>query len=165
MPTPKNPSSRSKTSDAIALLSADHKEVKALFKEFEKLCDTDAEDSEKQAVAEQICQLLTVHARIEEEIFYPAARDVLEEGELIDEAEVEHSIAKDLIAQIQGMQPEEALYDAKVTVLGEYIHHHVQEEEKLLFPKVKQAKLDTEAVGAELAARKEALMAAADQPA
>ena len=82
---------------------------------------------------EQICEMLTVHATIEEELLYPAARDVLDEADLVDEAAVEHASAKDLIAQIQGMQPADELYDAKVTVLGEYIDHHVKEEEKEMF--------------------------------
>jgi hemerythrin superfamily protein len=103
--------------------------------------------------------MLTVHATVEEEIFYPAAREIVEEQDLLDEAEVEHASAKDLIAQIQDMQPEEDLFDAKVKVLGEYIAHHVKEEEKELFPKVRRSKLDLHALGAEMLARKQELMA------
>jgi hemerythrin superfamily protein len=163
-------SSSSKSSagseDAIKLLTADHKEVKALFKEYEKLVKDEAEDEEKQALAEQICMMLTVHATTEEELFYPAAREALGEDEdLVDEADVEHATAKELIAQIQGSSPDDPHYDAKVKVLGEYIDHHVKEEEGEMFPKVKKAGLDTAALGAEIALRKEELMAEMGQEA
>ena len=159
--TPARKASSSKSDDAIAMLTNDHKEVKALFKEYDKLVEADAEDDERQAVAEQICQMLTVHATVEEEIFYPAAREALgEEEDLIDEADVEHATAKDLIAQLEGSSPaEDALFDAKVKVLGEYIAHHVKEEEGEIFPKAKKGKLDTAALGVEMAARKDELMA------
>jgi hemerythrin superfamily protein len=163
-------SSSSKSSagseDAIKLLTADHKEVKALFKEYEKLVKDEAEDEEKQALAEQICMMLTVHATTEEELFYPAAREALGEDEdLVDEADVEHATAKELIAQIQGSSPDDPHYDAKVKVLGEYIDHHVKEEEGEMFPKAKKAGLDTAALGAEIALRKEELMAEMGQEA
>ncbi len=153
------PSARKSADDAITLLTADHKEVKALFKEYDKLVKSESDDDEKQELAEQICLKLTVHATAEEEIFYPAAREVLgEDADLIDEADVEHASAKDLIAQIQAGSPEDELYDAKVKVLGEYIDHHVQEEEGELFPKCKKAGLDTSALGVEIAARKAELL-------
>lgn len=154
-------SSRSSGSrgDAIALLKQDHKEVKQLFKDYEKLAESEAPAEDRQALAEQICAMLTVHATIEEEIFYPAARGAMEEQDLLDEAEVEHASAKDLIAQIQSMQPDDELYDAKVKVLGEYVDHHVQEEENEMFPKAKKTDLDLKAIGAELAERKQALSA------
>ena len=145
--------------DALKLLIADHKEVKQLFKAYEKLVEAEAGDEEKQALAEQICALLTIHATIEEEIFYPAARESLEEEDLLDEAEVEHASAKDLIAQIQGMSPSDDLYDAKVTVLGEYVDHHVKEEEDEMFPKCKKSDMDLQALGEDLSTRKEELMA------
>ena len=150
--------------DAIQLLTEDHKEVKKLFKAYEKLVKDEAEGSERQSLAEQICKMLTVHATIEEEIFYPAAREALPDQDLLDEAEVEHASAKDLIAQIQAMGPEDDLYDAKVTVLGEYIDHHVKEEETEMFTKVKKAKLDMEQLGEEMSARKEELTAQAGDP-
>jgi hemerythrin superfamily protein len=143
--------------DAITLLTADHKEVKQLFKEFEALKEKGSNE-EKTAVVEQICNALTVHAQIEEEIFYPAVRKAIEDGDLMDEALVEHAGAKELIAQLQDMDPEDDLYDAKVTVLGEQIDHHVKEEEGDMFPKAKKAKVDTGQLGARLAMRKEALM-------
>jgi hemerythrin superfamily protein len=149
--------------DAIKLLSTDHAEVKQLFAQYEQLVDDEADDEERQALAEQICTMLTVHAAIEEEIFYPAAREALDEQDLLDEAEVEHASAKDLIAQIQEMDPDEELYDAKVKVLGEYIAHHVKEEETEMFPQCKSAKMDLAALGAELAERKEELMGELDE--
>lgn len=166
MPTTSTQSRKSTTSrtaaartpDAIKLLTQDHKEVKALFKEYEKLCKADADESQKQALAEQICEMLTVHAQIEEELVYPAAYEALDESDLVDEAQVEHASAKDLIAQIRGMQPSDELYDAKVTVLGEYIDHHVKEEEKEMFPKLKKTELDLKELGASLQARKSELM-------
>lgn len=164
MPATKKPASRpaakSSPDDVIKLLMADHKEVKALFKDYDKLVKDEAGDDEKQALAEEICLKLTVHATVEEELFYPAAREVLGEDEdLIDEADVEHASAKELIAQIQASSPAEELYDAKVKVLGEYIDHHVKEEEGEIFPKVKKGGLDTAAIGTEVASRKEELMA------
>jgi len=145
--------------DAIKLLSTDHAEVKQLFEQYEELVDADADAEERQALAEQICTMLTVHAQIEEEIFYPAARESIDDEDLLDEAEVEHASAKDLIAQIQEMDADEDLYDAKVKVLGEYINHHVQEEEGEMFPKCKSAKMDLKALGDEMAQRKQALLA------
>lgn len=147
-----------KTPDAIKLLTSDHAEVKAMFESYDALVEGEAEDEEKQALAERICLALTVHAQIEEDIFYPAARGALEEQDLLDEAEVEHASAKELIAQIQSMTPAEDLYDAKVKVLGEYIDHHVKEEQGEMFPKVKKSDLDLAALGAELLTRKEELM-------
>jgi hemerythrin-like domain-containing protein len=143
--------------DAIALLMDDHKKVKKLFKEFEKLAK--AEDTEgKVEIAMQICDELTVHATIEEEIFYPAARAAIKDDDMLNEATVEHATAKDLIAQIQEMSGDDEMYDAKVKVLSEYIEHHVEEEETEMFPKAKKAKMDLEGLGVQLMERKEELM-------
>ena len=159
-------SSKSAAADAIELLTGDHKAVKALFKQYDKLVDSDGAADERQALAAQICQELTVHATIEEELFYPAAREVLgEDEELVDEADIEHATAKELIAQIEGSSPDDDHFDARVKVLGEYIDHHVREEEGQLFPKVKKAKLDTETLGLALASRKEELAAAQSETA
>ena len=100
-----------------------------------------------------------MHATIEEELFYPAAREAEVDADLLDEAEVEHASAKELIAQIEAMSPDEDLYDAKVTVLGEYIDHHVKEEEGELFPKCRKSDMDLEGLGEALAARKQELTA------
>jgi len=145
--------------DAIKLLTDDHKQVKGLFQKYSKLIDSDADGDERQPLAEQICMMLTVHASIEEEIFYPAAREAVVDSDLLDEAEVEHASAKDLIAQIRAMSPEDDLYDAKVTVLGEYIDHHVKEEQNELFPKCVKSSMDLKSIGKELATRKQELMA------
>ena len=144
--------------DAVKLLMADHKEVKGLFAQYQKLLDAKAGAAQRQALAEQICGMLTVHATIEEEIFYPAARAALDDEDLLDEAEVEHASAKDLIAQIESMSADDDLYDAKVTVLGEYIDHHVKEEEGEMFPKCRKVQMDLAALGEELVARKSELI-------
>src|SRR5690348_2024523 len=140
--------------DAIAMLTADHKKVKAMFKEFKSLKE-EGTGEEKVALVKEICDALTVHAVIEEEIFYPAVRAAIEDGDLMDEALVEHAGAKEIIAQLRQMDPDDDLYDAKVTVLGEQIDHHVEEEEGEMFPKAKKAKVDMEELGTELAARKQ----------
>jgi hemerythrin superfamily protein len=145
--------------DAIKLLTADHREVKSLFQDYQKLVDHDAEDEEKQPIAEQICAMLTVHAQIEEELFYPAAKEAIKAPDLIDEARVEHASAKDLIAQLRESDPSDELYDAKVKVLGELIDHHVEEEEGEMFPKVRDSGLDLQVLGLAMASRKEDLMA------
>jgi len=148
---------RARPQDAIQLLRADHRKVQDLFDQFEK----SRGDDRKAKLAQEICTELKVHAQIEEEIFYPAAREALKEQDLIDEATVEHASAKELIAQIEQAQAGDELFDAKVTVLGEYIKHHVKEEHSELFPKLKKTKLDLKALGEQLAERKEALMAEA----
>lgn len=140
--------------DAIALLKADHKEVAEMLEKFETARST------KSKLTQQICQALTVHAQIEEEIFYPAARKALgDDGkDLLDEAKVEHNSLKELIGQIEGSDPEDDLFDAHVKVLGEYVKHHVKEEEGELFPKLRKSDMDLAEVGAQLAARKKELM-------
>lgn len=146
-----------KPADAIKLLKDDHREVKNWFKEYEKL----EEDAEKQELADRICLALTVHTQIEEEIYYPAAREAIDDDDLLDEAEVEHASAKQLIAEIQSMKAGERLFDAKVTVLGEYVNHHVEEEESEMFPESRDSDLDLKALGVQLAERKAELMAKA----
>ncbi|MCR2745463.1 hemerythrin domain-containing protein [Limnobacter parvus] len=126
--------------DAIAFLIADHNKVKALFEEFEGL--TDRSKARKKKIADQICHELTIHTEIEEKIFYPAIRKPLNDDDLLDEAVVEHASAKDLITQIQEMDPSDDLYDAKVQVLAEQVEHHIEEEEKDMFPKLRKTNLD-----------------------
>ncbi|WP_426197331.1 hemerythrin domain-containing protein [Massilia sp. DWR3-1-1] len=144
--------------DAIALLTADHEEARALFSKYEELGERAWVSKKK--LATEVCQALTVHAQIEEEIFYPALRT---QGkpfqDLLDEAQVEHAGAKALIAQIEAMAPQDDLYDAKVKVLGEQIDHHATEEEDEMFPKCRKTTLDLVALGEQLLARKLALMA------
>lgn len=157
-------SAKAAAPDAIAILTEDHERVKKLFKQYEKLSKKEDIDG-KVAIAMEICDELTIHAMLEEEIFYPAAREVLPDEHLVNEAEVEHDTAKDLIAQIQGMPGDDQYYDAKVTVLREYIDHHVQEEEGQMFPKAKRAKLDVHGLAEQLMERREELMSEMEQPA
>ena len=143
--------------NAISLLMKDHKNVKALFAQYEGLSDRSF--ATKKKLADQICHELTVHTQVEEEIFYPAVRRPIHDGDLMDEAVVEHASAKELIAQILAMDPSEDLYDAKVTVLSEQIEHHVKEEKGDMFPKVRKTGVDLDALGEQMAARKEQLAA------
>ena len=148
-----------KQQDALQLLTADHDAVKALFDEFEDLVEQEDGDEQKAGLVQRICNELTVHARLEEEIFYPAVREAIDDDALMDEADVEHATAKDLVAQLEGMSPGDDHYDAKVVVLGEYVSHHVQEEEEEMFEQVRRSDVDTAALGAEMVARKGELTA------
>jgi hemerythrin superfamily protein len=150
---------KSTPDDAIAMLIADHKKVKSLFEQYEALGDRSKANKKK--IAAQICLELTVHTHIEEEIFYPAVRGPIKDNDLMDEALVEHAGAKDLIAQISEMDPGDDLYDAKIKVLSEQIEHHVGEEEDEMFPKARKANVDLVALGQQMAARKDELMATA----
>jgi hemerythrin superfamily protein len=144
--------------DAIALLKQDHRTVEELFAQFEKASG----EGRKQKLAEQICLELSVHATIEEEIFYPACEGKVED-DLLKEAYVEHDGAKVLIAEIEaGSEQSDDFFDAKVKVLREQIEHHVEEEEKRmegLFSQARQAGLDMDALGQQLARRKAELVA------
>ena len=144
--------------DAVSLLSADHAEVKQMFETYRQFVDENADDEQRGELARKICSMLTVHAEIEEEIFYPAMRDSVDDELTLDEAEVEHASARELIEQLEGMDPGDALYDAKVIVLGEYVDHHVQEEENEIFPQAEKSGIDLDELGAELASRKRELM-------
>ena len=146
-------SSPSNEEDAITLLVADHRVVARLFASFKELKDA-ASPQKKKALVERICQALTVHALIEEEIFYPAVRKAIDDDDLMDEALVEHAGAKELIAQLRAANPGEELYDAKVTVLSEQIEHHVMEEEGNLFPQARGAGVDLVALGDALRSRR-----------
>ena len=151
--------SKAREQDAISILTEDHERVEKMFMEFEKLMDSEGMEVQKGALVERICEELTVHTQIEEEIFYPAVRAAIDDDDLMDEADVEHAGAKELIAQLQDMEPGDDHYDAKVTVLGENIEHHVQEEQDEMFPKARQAKLDLAALGAQMLERKQELQA------
>jgi hemerythrin superfamily protein len=155
-----------KPKDAIALLMADHKEVQKLFKQYEKLAEDEAPADERRALAADVCLKLVIHAQLEEELFYPAAREALpDDADLLEAAVDDHASAKQLMAEIAQMQPDDKLYDAKVVVLGEYVKHHVKEEEGEMFPKLKKSEMDLAGLGQELMARKEALMSEAQQAA
>ena len=147
--------------DAIKLLTQDHREVEALFEQFEKAI----RDGTKEKLARQICTELKIHCMIEEEIFYPALRGKIEDDDL-DEAMVEHDGAKVLINDIEAGEPDDQFYDAKVKVLLEEIEHHVREEEKMqgnMFSQARKTDVDLEALGEQMKARKEELSAETQQ--
>ena len=146
----KNKSTKDKTADVIHLLKADHKKVKDLFEKFEDMQDKPNINEKKKEIVLQICQELTLHALAEEAIVYPIARKSIKDEDLMDEADVEHAGAKELIAQLEKMNPDDSHYNAKVTVLREYIEHHVKEEEGSMFPKLQKSDADREAMGEEL---------------
>ncbi len=146
-------SSKSSSQDALHILAEDHKKALKLFEEFENL-KNDPDEEAKQLLVETACAELTIHAQVEEEVFYPAAREAIDDMDLLDEAEVEHASAKQLITELAAMEPGDDLYDAKFTVLGEYVKHHIHEEEKELFPKLKKAEIDLDELGIEIHQRK-----------
>jgi hemerythrin superfamily protein len=148
---------RAKSQDAIALLKADHRQVEKWFKEFEKA----RTDGRKLELATDICNALKVHTTIEEEIFYPAFLDATDDKDLHHEAEIEHDGAKNLIAQIDASSPDDEYYGSKVKVLSEMIKHHVKEEEQPggMFAEARKAKMDLDALGEQMAARKGELQA------
>ena len=148
--------SKAKATGAIELLKEQHDKVKKAFKEFEKL---DREDTEKQQqLVESVCEDLKLHTTLEEELFYPAAREAIDDEDLLNEAQVEHETAKMLIEQLENMGPEDPNFHATFTVLGEYVMHHVKEEEGEMFPEVRKTDLDLEELGTRMRRRMEELM-------
>jgi hemerythrin superfamily protein len=144
--------------DAIDLLTDDHLAVDGFFKKYRKLVDSKAPAAERQELANTVCRMLTAHATLEEEVFYPAARAAGVESDLMDEADIEHASAKALIAQIEMGSPDADQYDAKVTVLGEYIEHHVVEEQSQMFPKCRRSGMDLMELRTQMEARKAQLL-------
>ena len=138
--------------DALKLLKQDHEKVKKAFKKFEKM---DHESNAAQQLATQTIADIKLHAAIEEEIFYPAVREAIDDDDLMNEAVVEHKTAKQLIQDLEGMQPDDPMFAASFTVLGEYIDHHVKEEEGEMFKEARKAKVDLVALGEQIAARKQ----------
>ena len=147
-------SKQSKPQEATAMLRADHKRVSDLFEQYEKTRSV----AEKKDLVTTICMELSVHAQVEEEIFYPAVKQALKDTELVPEATVEHATLKDLIAQVEGIEPDGEMFDAKIKVMSEYVKHHVKEEQTQMFPKAKKSKLDMRALGAQMASRKMELL-------
>ena len=137
------------------MLEQDHRQVEEWFDEYDELAE---DDDRKGELAKKLCLALKVHAQIEEEIFYPQAREATKDKDLLDEAAVEHAAVKNLIREIEAMEIGEDLYDAKIRVMGEMVKQHIKEEEEELFPEVDSAKMDLDAVGKELAERKDELM-------
>jgi hemerythrin-like domain-containing protein len=144
-------------SEIISMLKEDHKRAKKSFRQFEKL-DPHEDAEQCQAIVEQTCAELKLHTALEEELLYPAARKLLSEEDLIDEAEVEHATAKSLIEQLGGMTPDDEKYAATFTVLGEYVNHHIKEEENEIFPQLGRAKAEWEGLCDEMNSRREELM-------
>jgi len=152
--------SRDTAQDILQLLTAEHREVEAMFQHYHRLAEAHGRGDERMLLASQICVALTLHAQVEEEILYPAARAaLLRDEDLVDEAYVEHASAKSLVSQIKTMTSDQPLFDARVKVLGEYVDHHVREEENELFPKLRKAVLDLQDMGARMAERRKQLMA------
>ena len=138
-----------KPDSAIALLMEDHEYVKKAFRAFEKM-----DEEDQPALVKQVCAALKVHTKIEEEIFYPAVRKAIKDEDLMNEAEIEHDSAKALIKQLERMKPGDPRFAATFTVLGEYVNHHVKEEEEEMFPKARRARVNLKALGARLMGRK-----------
>ena len=140
---------KTKPVSAIALLMEDHEYVKKAFRAFEKM-----DEEDQPALVKQVLQALKVHTRIEEELFYPAVRKAIKEEDLMNEAEVEHDSAKVLIRQLERMKPSDPKFAATFTVLGEYVNHHVKEEESEMFPKARRARINLKGLGAKLMGQK-----------
>jgi len=148
------PRSRTKTSiDAIDLLKQDHDRVEKAFKEFEKMDRQDAQGCRR--LIERVCEELSVHTTLEEEVFYPAVREAIDDEDLMNEAAVEHETARMLIEQLQNMGPDDPNYFATFTVLGEYVRHHIKEEQNEMFPAARKSGIDLAALGERLRARRE----------
>lgn len=156
MPTPGKPKN-SAAIDALDLLRADHEKVKSLFREFDSLKGSDDEDERKSELVDEICYELTVHTMIEEEIFYPIVRSAIDDDDMMDEADIEHAGARELISQLEVMYPGDDHYDATVTVLGEEVAHHIDKEESDIFEAARGAGIDLDDLGEQLAARKDEL--------
>ena len=150
--------SKAKATGAVEILKEQHDKVKKAFKEFEKL---DREDTEaQQQLVQTVCEDLKLHTTLEEELFYPAAREAIDDEDLMNEAQVEHETAKMLIEQLENMGPDDPNFHATFTVLGEYVTHHVKEEEGEMFPAAKKSDLDLEELGTRMRSRMEELMGA-----
>lgn len=150
------PKTRSKSAAAIEMLKEDHAKVKKAFKEFENMDRSDTETCRQ--VVQTVCHDLKVHTTLEEEIFYPAVREAIEDEDIMNEASVEHETAKTLIDQLENMEPDDPNYYATFTVLGEYVMHHVKEEEGEMFPQAKKSDIDLEALGSRMQERKSELL-------
>ena len=154
------PKTRSKSAAAIEMLKEDHAKVKKAFKEFESMDRSDTETCRQ--IVQTVCEDLKVHTTLEEEIFYPAVREAIEDEDIMNEASVEHETAKMLIEQLENMEPDDPNYYATFTVLGEYVMHHVKEEEGEMFPEAKKAGVDMEALGQRMQERKSELLSQAE---
>ncbi|MBE7369998.1 hemerythrin domain-containing protein [Ramlibacter pallidus] len=148
--------------DAIDLLDADHLAVHGLFQSYRELVRTGAPALQRRTLAEEICMELTIHAKLEEELFYPAVRAALDDDEVVDEAEDQHGSLRELVGQILATAPEDELYDAKVKVLAEYVERHVRQEREAVFNRVLASRMDLQALGRSISVRKEELRSVSD---
>lgn len=148
--------------DAIDLLDADHIAIHGLFEAYRALVRNKAPALQRRALGEEICMELTIHAKLEEELFYPAAREALQDDDLVDEAEDQHGSQREFVAQILATPPDDELYDAKVAVLAEYVERHVRQEREQIFNRMLASRLDLHALGRSLAVRREELRAVAE---
>ena len=148
--------------DAIDLLDADHLAVHALFQSYRELVRAAAPALQRRALAEEICMELTIHARLEEELFYPAVREALNDEEVLDEAEAQHGSQRDFVAQILSASAQDELYDARMAVLEEYVDRHVRQEREQVFNRVLASRLDLQSLARSLTIRKEELRAVSD---
>jgi len=146
--------------DAIELLKRDHDDVDKLFADYDELVEKGSSPEDRRLMSTRICGMLAVHAMIEEEIFYPSARKAKVDADLLDEAEIEHGSMKELIAHIGEASADERLYDARVKVLGEYVRHHVDEEEGPLFDECRRTNMDLYGIVMPMATRRAELMQA-----
>jgi hemerythrin-like domain-containing protein len=142
--------------DVLDILTEDHNKIIQFFDEFRRI-QACADDETKQTLVEVTCTELVIHAQVEEEFLYPALGDALEEPSMIDEAIVEHIVARQMIGEIESMHPSDHLFDAKFNVLGEYVRHHIQEEQDKLFPRIRRSGIDLEALGADILQRRKDL--------
>lgn len=148
---------QSKTRDALDFLRAEHNKVRNLFREFESLKGIDDEDERKSELVDEICYELTVHTMMEEEIFYPVLRAAIDDDEMMDEAEVEHAGARELVSQLEVMYPGDDHFDATVAVLGEEVGHHMDKEEGEMFDAARRAGVDLDSLLGQLEARRQEL--------
>ena len=148
--------SRSKSLEAIEMLKQDHDKVEKAFKQFEKIDRQDTATCRELAMS--VCEDLKIHTSLEEELFYPAVREAIDDEDIMNEAAVEHETAKTLIEQLENMEPDDPNYYATFTVLGEYVMHHVKEEEGELFPACKASEMDLEQIGSRLQERRSELL-------
>lgn len=148
--------------DAIDLLDADHLAVHALFQAYRELVKNRAPALKRRALAEEICLELTIHARLEEELFYPAVREALQDDDVMDEAEEQHGSQREFVAQILATAAEDELYDARVAVLAEYVERHVRQEREQVFNRILASRLDLQSLARSLTVRKEELRAVAE---
>jgi hemerythrin-like domain-containing protein len=151
------PKTRAKSTEAFDLLKEDHDKVQKAFKDFEKMDREEDPETCRQLIL-GVCEDLKIHATLEEEVFYPALREVLEDEDLLNEAAVEHETAKMLIEQLENMSADDPNFYATFTVLGEYVNHHIKEEEGELFPAAKKSDIDFAALAERMRSRKEELI-------